>query len=50
MAAGAIVMIVGLGIVLFRALEVPRYWIPFFVGAALFVAGLIAWLTSRERA
>jgi hypothetical protein len=48
MTAGAIVIIVGLGIVLVRTFEVPRYWVPLLVGIALFVFGAIRWATSRE--
>ena len=49
MVAGAIVAIVGLGNVLVKTLEVPGYWMPFIVGIALLVAGLIIWMTSAER-
>ena len=49
MVAGAIVAIVGLGNVLVKTLEVPGYWMPFIVGIALLVAGLIIRLTSGER-
>ena len=48
MTAGAIVIVVGLGIVLVRTLEIPRYWVPLLVGIALFVLGAIRWATSRE--
>ncbi len=48
MVAGAIVTVVGLGIVAMRTLAVPRYWTPVIVGLALFVAGVVAWATSRE--
>ena len=49
MVAGAIVAIVGLGNVLVKTLEIPGYWMPFIVGIALLVAGLIIRLTSGER-
>jgi hypothetical protein len=48
MVAGAIVTIVGLGIVAVRTMELPRYWMPVIIGLALFVAGLVTWATSRE--
>ena len=49
MMAGAIVMFIGLGIVLIRTVDIAGYWMPFFVGLALFVAGAIAWATSGDR-
>ncbi len=49
MVAGAIVAIVGLGNVLVKTLEVPGYWMPFIVGIALLVAGVIIRLTGGER-
>jgi hypothetical protein len=48
MTAGAIVALVGLGIVAVRLLEIPRYWLPLFVGVALFFIGAIRWATSRD--
>ena len=48
MTAGAIVALVGLGIVAVRLLENPRYWLPLFVGVALFIIGAIRWATSRD--
>ena len=48
MTAGAIVTIVGLGIVLIRTLDLPGYWTPVIVGLALFTAGAILWATSRD--
>ena len=41
MMAGAIVFVVGLTIVLFKELDIPRYWIPLVVGALLMAAGAI---------
>ncbi len=41
MLAGLIVTLVGLGIVMVRALEIPGYWIPVGVGVALLVAGAV---------
>jgi len=41
MLAGLIVTLVGLGIVLVRALHVPGYWTPLLVGVALLVAGAV---------
>jgi len=37
--AGGIVLFVGLAIVLFKELNIPRYWIPAVVGLALIAAG-----------
>ena len=48
MMAGAIVTIVGTGIVLIKTLHLPAYWTPLIVGVALFVAGAIVWATSRN--
>lgn len=48
MVAGSIVMIVGLGVVAVRTLGIERHWVPVFVGAALLVAGLIVYATSRH--
>ena len=48
MTAGAIVTIIGLAIVLMKTLRLPGYWTPVIVGVALFTAGLIVWLTSRD--
>ena len=49
MVAGAIVAIVGLGNVLIKTLEIPGYWMPFIVGIALLVAGVIIRMTSEDR-
>ena len=49
MVAGAIVAIVGLGNVLVKTLEVPGYWMPFIVGVALLVAGVIIRMTGEDR-
>ena len=48
MLAGAIVTIVGLGIVIMKTLHLPGYWTPVIVGVALFAAGAIVWATSRN--
>ena len=48
MVAGAIVAIVGLGIVLVRTMSLPGYWMPLIVGVALFLAGVVTWATSRN--
>ena len=37
--AGVIVLFAGLTIVLFKELNIPRYWIPAVVGLALIAAG-----------
>jgi hypothetical protein len=41
MMAGLIVTVIGGGIVLFRAFQVPGYWIPLLVGVALLLIGAI---------
>ena len=48
MTAGAIVSLVGIGIVMLRVLEIPRYWIPLLVGVAIFLFGALRWAASRE--
>ena len=48
MTAGAIVTIVGLGIVLMRTLQLPGYWTPVIVGVGLFAAGAIVWAISKD--
>jgi hypothetical protein len=39
--AGAVVFLIGLTIILFKELDIPRYWITAFIGIALMVAGVI---------
>lgn len=46
MTAGAVVTIVGIGIVLVRVYRIPEYWMPLLVGLGLFTCGFIRWLTS----
>jgi glucose uptake protein GlcU len=48
MMAGAIVTVVGLGIILVRELRVPREWMPVIVGVGLFILGYIRYLASRK--
>lgn len=48
MTAGAIVTVVGLGIILVRVLQVPREWIVVIVGIGLFIVGTIRYYTSRR--
>jgi len=48
MTAGAIVTVIGLGIVLMKALALPGYWVPVFVGAGLFIVGFFVWTMSRN--
>ena len=48
MTAGAIVTVVGLGIILVRELRLPREWIPVIVGVGLFMVGAIRYFTSRR--
>ena len=49
MTAGAVVMIIGIGVVLVRVYHIPEYWMPLLVGLGIFVCGLIRWLTSRDQ-
>jgi hypothetical protein len=49
MTAGAIVTIVGLGIVIMKTLHLPGYWTPVIVGVGLFAAGAIVWALSKDR-
>ncbi len=46
--AGAIVIVIGFGVALIKALNLPNYWIPLVVGIGLFVIGGIRWATSRD--
>jgi hypothetical protein len=48
MMAGAIVTVVGVGIILVRELGIPRYWMPVVVGVGLFIVGYIRFLTSGK--
>ena len=48
MTAGAILTVVGLGIVLMKTLKLPGYWMPLIVGLGLFLAGVVTWATSRD--
>jgi hypothetical protein len=45
--AGAIVFLVGLTIILFKELDIPRYWIPAVIGVVLMAAGVIVSLVKR---
>jgi hypothetical protein len=40
-AAGLIVTLIGLGIVLVRMLEIPREWTTLMIGLALLLAGAV---------
>ena len=48
MTAGAIVTMVGLGIILVRELRLAREWSPVIVGIGLFIVGAVRYLTSRR--
>jgi len=48
MVAGGIVSVIGLGIVLVKALSIPRYWVPLVAGVGLFLIGLVRWTMSRR--
>jgi uncharacterized membrane protein HdeD (DUF308 family) len=39
--AGLVVSMIGLGIVLFRVLQIPGFWAPLMVGVALLLAGVL---------
>jgi hypothetical protein len=45
--AGAIVFLVGLTIVLFIELNIPRYWIPLVIGLVLMLAGVMVSIIKR---
>ena len=47
MLAGAIVIVIGFGVALVQAWNLPKYWIPVVVGIGLVVIGAIRWLTSK---
>jgi len=49
MTAGLIVIGVGLLVVAIRELHLPRIWVPVIVGAMLFVAGALRWMTAGSR-
>jgi len=48
MTAGLIVIGGGLLVVVIRELHVPRIWVPVIVGAVLFFAGALRWLTTKR--
>ena len=48
MLAGLILTLVGLVIVLTKALALPRYWTPLLVGLALLVTGAV-WSAACRR-
>jgi hypothetical protein len=48
MLAGALVILIGLGVALVRALHLPPYWTPVAAGVALLVAGAVL-RTSQRR-
>jgi glucose uptake protein GlcU len=45
--AGTVVFLVGLTIILFKELDIPRYWIPAVIGLVLIVAGAIVHSIKR---
>ena len=47
MLAGAIVIVIGFGVALIKAWNLPNYWIPLVVGIGLLVIGAIRWVTSK---
>jgi hypothetical protein len=46
MTAGAIVTLIGFGIVAVKVWRVPEYWVPVFIGVGIFLIGAIRWLTA----
>jgi hypothetical protein len=46
MLPGAIVIVIGFGVALIQAWDLPNYWMPVVVGIGLVVIGAIRWLTS----
>ena len=48
MLAGAIIIVIGFGVALIKAWNLPNYWIPLVVGIGLVVIGAIRWLTSGD--
>ena len=46
MVAGAVVIVIGFGVALVQAWNLPRYWVALVVGIGLVVIGAIRWLTS----
>ncbi len=47
MLAGAIVIVIGFGVALVKAWNLPSYWIPVVVGIGLVVIGAVRWMTSK---
>ena len=47
MTVGSIITTIGFSIVLFKVLRVPGYWVPVVIGLAIFVVGLVRWLTAK---
>ncbi len=47
MLPGAIVIVIGFGVALIQAWNLPNYWMPVAIGIGLVVIGAIRWLTSR---
>lgn len=45
--AGSIVFLIGLAIIFFKEFDVPYYWTPAIVGAALMVAGFVVYGIRR---
>jgi hypothetical protein len=49
MLAGILVILIWLGVMAFRALEIPRYWMPAVVGIVLVALGAILRAGQRRR-
>jgi hypothetical protein len=48
MLAGALVILIGLGVALVRVLHLPPYWTPVAVGIALLATGAVLRATQRR--
>lgn len=46
---GGLVIAIGIGVALVRALGLPNYWIPVVIGGGLLVVVAIRWATSGGR-
>ncbi len=49
MLAGLIVILVGIALVVAASLQIPGYWTPVLVGAALFLVGAMRRATGGDR-
>jgi hypothetical protein len=49
MLAGVLLILIGLGVVAARILDLPRYWTPVAVGTAMLTAGALLRAGQRRR-